>query len=220
MHDQRGNTITHITLARWLELWSNQSRNIILHDIYNDLVKRYNEPHRHYHNLSHISLCLQELTEVHSHADHPSEVELAIWFYDAIYDTTRSDNEETSARYAQKTLSQLIQRASLERIHSLILATRHAEFPRNNDERLIADIDLTILGRPTKEYQEYEDRIRREYHLVPEDRFKAGRAEVLVWFLAREQIYHTDHFREKYEENARTNLSHSISTLRASSPRT
>ena len=55
---------------------------------------------------------------------------------------------------------------------------------------------------------------------MPEDRFKAGRAEVLAWFLAREQIYHTDHFREKYEENARTNLSHSISTLRASSPRT
>jgi predicted metal-dependent HD superfamily phosphohydrolase len=213
MHDQRRNTITHATLARWLELWGDQADHTALQGIYDDLVKRYGEPHRHYHNLRHISLCLQELTEACSHTDHPFEVELAVWFHDAVYDPRRSDNEESSARYAQRTLSKLIQEEPLERVISLILATRHTEPPRSNDERLIADIDLAILGRPTKEYQEYEDGIRQEYSWVPEDRFKAGRAEVLARFLAREHIYHTDHFREKYEENARANLSHSISML-------
>jgi len=217
MHDKIGNTITHATLARWLELWSDQAKNTTLHD-FNDLVKRYGEPHRHYHDLSHISLCLEDLTEACSHADHPFEVELAIWFHDAVYDPRRSDNEEVSARYAQDTLGKLIEKESLERVQSLILATRHTEPPKNNDEKLIADIDLAILGRPTKEYKEYEDEIRQEYGWVPDDRFKAGRAEVLARFLAREHIYYTDHFREKYEMNARANLSHSISMLRTSGP--
>jgi len=218
MHDQRGNTITHTTLARWLELWSDQADHPALKCIYDDLVKMYGEPHRHYHNLSHISRCLEELTEARSHADHPFEVELAMWFHDAIYDLRRSDNEEASARYAQKTLRELIHEEPLERVISLIMSTRHNQPPKNNDEKLIADIDLAILGRPPKEYQEYEEGIRQEYNWVPEDRFEVGRTEVLARFLTREHIYHTDHFRERYEENARANLSHSISMLRASSP--
>ncbi len=218
MHGKRGNTIKHATLVRWLELWSDQAENTALHDVYSDLVKRYSEPHRHYHNLSHVSWCLEELAEARSHADHPLEAELAIWFHDAVYDPKRSDNEETSARYAQDTLGKLIEKEPLEMVHSLILATRHAEPPKNNDEKLVADIDLAILGTPIEEYKEYENGVRREYGWVPEDRFKAGRAEVLARFLARKHIYYTDHFREKYEVNARANLSRSISTLRASGP--
>jgi predicted metal-dependent HD superfamily phosphohydrolase len=216
MCDRGGNTISHATLARWLELWSDQAKDTILRDIYDDLVKRYGEPHRHYHDLRHVSRCLEELDEVRGQADHPFEVELAIWLHDAVYDPKQSDNEEASARYAKETLGRLIQKEQLERVHSLIMETRHAEPPRNNDERLIADIDLAILGRPAEEYQEYEDGVRQEYGWVQEERFKAGRAEVLARFLAREHIYHTGHFREKYEENARANLSHSISTLRSS----
>ena len=213
MLGQRRSMITYATLARWLELWGDQADHTALQGIYDDLAKRYGEPHRHYHDLRHVSRCLEELNEARGHADHPLEVELAVWFHDAVYDPRRSDNEEASARYAQKTLSRLIHEEPLERVTSLILATKHSEPPGNNDEKLIADIDLAILGRPTKEYQEYEDGIRQEYGWVPEDRFKAGRAEVLARFLARERIYHTDHFREKYEENARANLSHSISML-------
>jgi len=203
--------ITHATLSRWLGLWSAQADNPALERIYDDLVERYGEPHRRYHDLRHVSRCLEELDEARSQADHPFEVELAIWFHDAVYDPRLGDNEEASARYAKKTLGKLIEDESLKRVISLIMATRHDQPPNNNDERLIADIDLSILGRPTKEYQEYEDGIRREYGWAPEDRFKAGRAEILAWFLAREHIYHTGHFRAKYEENARANLSHSIS---------
>ncbi|MFH2112659.1 MAG: N-methyl-D-aspartate receptor NMDAR2C subunit [Candidatus Bathyarchaeota archaeon] len=216
MHRRREETATHATLARWLELWNDQAKDTVLRDIYSDLVKRYSEPHRHYHNLPHISRCLQELTEARSHAHHPFEVELALWFHDAVYDPRRSDNEEASAGYAMETLGKLTEKEILERIRSLILATKHTDPPRSDDERLIADIDLAILGSPAEEYREYEDGIRREYSWVPEDRFKAGRTEVLARFLERDHVYHTGHFREKYEANARANLSHSLTTLRSS----
>lgn len=209
---------THTSSAGWLELWSHQADHTALKSIHDDLVKMYGEPHRHYHTLRHISRCLQELTEARSHADHPLEVELALWFHDAVHDPRRSDNEEASARYARETLRKLVKKERLERVTSLILSTRHAEPPKTNDEKIIVDIDLAILGSTPDEYREYEEDIRREYGWVPENRFRAGRAELLARFLAREHIYYTDHFREKYEENARANLSHSISKLRAPSP--
>ncbi len=204
---------THTSLAGWLELWGHQADHTALKSIHDDLVKMYGEHHRHYHDLRHVSRCLDELTDARSLADHPFEVELALWFHDAVYDPRRSDNEEASARHAQTILSKLIKKEPLKRVTSLILATRHTDPPRTKDERLTADIDLAILGSPAEEYQKYEDGIRREYGWVPEDRFKAGRAELLARFLARKHIYHTDHFRKKYEKNARANLSISIRKL-------
>jgi len=215
MHGQGGNTITYATHGRWLELWSAQADNPALEHVYDDLVERYGEPHRHYHTLRHISRCLGELDGVRGQADHPFEVELALWLHDAVYDPARSDNEEASATYAREALGGLLQGEQLELVRSLIMATRHSEPPRTSDEGLIADIDLAILGSPAEEYQEYEDDIMREYCRVPEDRFRAGRAQVLARFLARWHIYHTGHFREKYEENARANLSRSVSALRS-----
>jgi len=100
--------ITHATLSRWLGLWSAQADNPALERVYDDLVERYSEPHRHYHDLRHVSRCLMELDEARSQADNPFEVELAIWFHDAVYDPRRSDNEEASARYAKKTLGKLL----------------------------------------------------------------------------------------------------------------
>ena len=218
MNDQR-TTGNHATLARWLGLWSSEADQAALRAIHSDLARRYGEPHRHYHTLRHVSRCLQELDEARPQADHPLEVEVALWFHDAVYDPRSGDNEEASARYAQEALGSLIQGEPLNRVASLILATKHIDPPTSNDAKLTADIDLAVLGSSAKEYREYEDGIRLEYSWLPEVIFKAGRAEVLAWFLFRERIYHTDHFREKYEENARANLSRSISKLRASRPR-
>ncbi len=60
------------------------------------LLSAYAEPHRHYHTQHHIAACLEAL-DAHRHcAERPEEVELAIWFHDAVYDTRRTDNEEAA----------------------------------------------------------------------------------------------------------------------------
>ena len=166
------------------------------------MVKGYSESHRHHHNLKHVSLCLEELV---------------MRFHDAVYEHKQSDNEEASAGYAMKALGGLIGGEPLERVHRLIMATRLTGPPRD-DERIIMDVDLAILGRPSEEFQEYEDGIRKEYSWVPEERFRRGRREVLTRFLTRPSIFHTEHFRGIYAEKARTNLHRSLSRLGSLSP--
>jgi len=69
--------------------------------LYQDLVARYREPHRRYHTLQHLEECFARFDELRALAEHPRDVELAIWFHDAIYDTRRSDNEARSAAWGR-----------------------------------------------------------------------------------------------------------------------
>ena len=66
--------------------------------LYQDLVARYREPHRRYHTLQHLEECFARFDELRALAEHPRDVELAIWFHDAIYDTRRSDNDASADR--------------------------------------------------------------------------------------------------------------------------
>jgi predicted metal-dependent HD superfamily phosphohydrolase len=70
---------------------------------HDELVAAYTAPGRYYHNLTHIEDCLGALAGV----DHLSAAEreiltAAIWWHDVVYDATRSDNEELSARLAEQ----------------------------------------------------------------------------------------------------------------------
>jgi predicted metal-dependent HD superfamily phosphohydrolase len=174
-------------------------------DILAHLHNLYSEPHRHYHNWRHIQSCLHEFSLVRRECQHPDDVELALYFHDAIYDPTRDDNEEASAALAVKLLSHLPP-AQLDHVRSLILATRHRDAPSDADARLICDLDLSILGQPADVFDAYDAAIRREYAHVPDVDFAAGRAAVLRSFLQRPRIYHAEFFHTRYDRSARDNL--------------
>ena len=71
--------------------------------VLDQLLTRYSEPHRKYHTTRHLDECLARFEELRTEAKHPEEVEFALWFHDAIYDTTRHDNEAKSAEWARAT---------------------------------------------------------------------------------------------------------------------
>jgi predicted metal-dependent HD superfamily phosphohydrolase len=100
----------------------------------------------------------------------------------------------------------------------LVLATQHTRGATlTNDEALLVDIDLSILGRSEYVFHNYECQIWREYEkVVPREQFRIGRAKVLESFLSRPVIYNTEFFRAKYEEQARKNLTRSLERLKLS----
>ena len=67
------------------------------------LVAAYAAPGRYYHNLAHIEDSLAALARVEDISPLDREIlSAAIWWHDVVYDATRADNEELSARLAEQ----------------------------------------------------------------------------------------------------------------------
>ena len=169
---------------------------------------------RHYHTLAHLDSCLRELDGARELALRPAEVELALWFHDAVYRSWRRDNEARSADLAQ-TVLRAAPAETVERIRQMILATLHDDAGFSGDTALVIDIDLSILGAPPAVYSRFESAIRREYWWVPRARYVAGRSKILERILGRSAIYTNDSFYERYESAARSNLEAALASLKA-----
>lgn len=200
-----------IVQARWNTAWHQLGATPPEEGIFNQLLACYTAPHRFYHNLQHLDECFRLLDATAHLTENPYEIELALWFHDAIYNTHRHDNEEQSAIWAEKVLlDNGIKISRVTRIKNLILSTDHRSLPQSNDTKYLVDIDLAILAAPEPRFIEYECQIRQEYNWVSEEIFIEERTNILRLFLEREYIYFTDFFRDRYETQARKNLITSI----------
>ena len=180
-------------------------------DTFRALAAAYAEPHRHYHTAEHISTCLKLLDASIALAGRPDEIELALWFHDAIYKPLSAGNERNSADWAAKFLkANAAPPEVIARVRGLVMATLHDAPPQTRDESLLLDLDLSILGADAETYAKYEAAIRKEYRMVPMLIYRGKRAEVLKGFLQRPRIYHLPPFQAGREAQARTNLAHAI----------
>jgi predicted metal-dependent HD superfamily phosphohydrolase len=196
----------------WKRAWSGMGARGDGQPLFEQLVARYSEAHRKYHSLQHLSECIRVLEPALHLASCPAEVELALWFHDAIYEPQRSDNEEQSAAWARAALLESgAFSESAERLQRLVLATRHAALSNPPDEQLVVDVDLYILGAPEERFAQYERQIREEYAFVPNWLFRRKRRAILRGFLERPHIYSTQFFRAALEERARENLRGAVS---------
>jgi predicted metal-dependent HD superfamily phosphohydrolase len=202
---------SNLSITNWNRSWSELGGTIPHPSIYEQFITRYSEPQRSYHTLQHLKECLEHLSNVRSLSDHSAEIEISLWFHDAIYDPHQHDNEEQSARWAVQVAQDLgLSPDVAERLRSLILATRHDAIPQTPDAKILVDIDLAILGASEERFDLYEKQVRQEYHWVPEDEFYTARRQILNRFLARPVLYNTIYFQEHFEHQARANLLRSI----------
>jgi predicted metal-dependent HD superfamily phosphohydrolase len=183
------------------------------YELFDDLVARYGEPHRHYHSLEHIAEVLKLLGKLARGLDGPA-IWWAAWYHDAVYDPKRSDNERASADYAETCLKSIGLSELTATVTELILATAHASPPATIEANVLVDADLAILGSSERRYDRYAAAIRQEYAHVHEDAYKQGRIAVLERFLARPAIYRTALLQETGEAAARANMRREIDALR------
>ncbi len=181
--------------------------------IFDELHAEYAGEGRHYHSDKHVAECLGHLKRFRQLAHRLEEIEIAIWFHDAIYDTRKNDNEEQSAAWAVSFLSDIgVESNAVSRIEDMILCTK-THIPNTDDSVLMLDIDLGILGTSPDTFESYDQAIRREYHWVAESDYRKGRATILESFLNRDTIYHSPAFLEQHEKRARDNLERKIIEL-------
>lgn len=184
-----------------------------------DLLARWSEPHRHYHNLDHLTAVLGVI-ELHvDSVPNPMAVRLAAWFHDAVYNPRRLDNEEASALLAEETLPKLnVSSATVAEVARLVrLTASHDPLPGDRNAELLIDADLAILASDRETYRAYTQAVRREYAHASDAAFAAARAEVLRNLLGLPRLFHIPALRDTWEDAARCNLMWELTVLRGQS---
>ena len=185
----------------------------LLDEWYSKVEQHYNEPHRAYHNLTHVQDVFSslDLLLVDDDIADTAIVTLATFFHDVIYNPQSSTNEQDSADLFLNFVSDLMngmQRTGNEsippahfdistesnvvsQIKQCIIATAthihsaHQAHMSQNGTLLSAflDADMSILGKDTNTYDKYASSIRKEYEFVERSMYCEKRAEILTSFL-------------------------------------
>jgi predicted metal-dependent HD superfamily phosphohydrolase len=180
-----------------------------------DLLRRWDEPHRHYHTVGHLEAVLAVIEQHQSYAADPATVRVAARYHDAVYDPQRVDNEEVSAQLAEAALPALgVAPERVAEVARLVrLTAGHDPAPGDRNGELITDADLCVLAAPSEVYQAYATAIRREYAHVPDPLFAAGRAAVLHNLLSLSPMFRVPVLRERWEDTARLNIARELAEL-------
>ena len=150
-------------------------------DLGRQLIARYSEPSRRYHDVRHLAHVLAAVDDLANEADEVEAVQLAAWFHDAVYDVRADDNEEQSARLAELELPLAgVTPARVANVARLVrLTATHAVAVDDHDGAVLCDADLSILSADADGYAAYTAAVREEYAHVPDADFKSGRAGIL-----------------------------------------
>ncbi|WP_199551753.1 hypothetical protein [Streptomyces sp. N35] len=173
-----------------------------------NLLARWAEPQRRYHTLAHLTAVLDHIDALAPHADAPALVRLAAWFHDAVYLPDRSENEERSARLAERALAEagLAPSAVAEVARLVRLTVTHAPAADDRNGQVLCDADLAVLASEPAAYAAYTKAVREEYAFVPDDAFRTGRAQILQQLLGLPRLFHTPYGAAEWEPKARANL--------------
>jgi len=192
-------------------------------DLWAELTTQHSAKSRYYHNIHHLDSLLHHLLAVKTDVEDWNAILFSMFYYDYVYDVSRSDNEERSAEHAANLMSALdVPLDTITRCTQQILLTKRHEPSADLDTNLFTDADLAILGASWQDYSRYASEIRNEYAMYADLTFCNGRKAVLQRYLGMDSIYKTDRFRHKFESQARENignelhnLDHHLSMLRA-----
>lgn len=182
-----------------------------------ELIGRWGEPHRRYHDVRHLDAALAALAELRrggaTGAAEPVAT-WALWFHDAVYVGRPGEDERDSAALASERLTGRLPAADVAEVVRLIgLTVDHA--PAASDARgaALSDADLAVLGAIPGRYDVYARDVRAEYAFLDDATFRAGRTRVLEGLLAHEALFATVHGRARWEPAARVNIAAELARL-------
>ena len=180
-----------------------------------DLLRRWSQPHRAYHDVEHLRAVLRHIGTLRTHAADPDTCMVAAWFHDAVYEGRPGADERASAALAYDVLARLD--APADRVAEVVrlveLTATHSPGADDANGAVLCDADLAILGSPPADYETYTANVRSEYAHVPEADFRSGRAAVLRHLLARDPLYATSTARHLWEDAARGNMTTELAGL-------
>jgi len=187
---------------------------VLTDDLFEEIHFKYSSASRYYHNVGHLDHLTRELNPVKNQIEDWQIIILSVAYHDIVYNPLKKDNEERSASIAVDRLSKLnLKEDQKEKCRQQILSTKTHAASDNPDTNYFTDADLSILGSVAESYLEYSCQVRKEYKYFPDLLYKPGRKKVLMRFLEMTNIFKTKHFQNKYERQARLNLTNELRSL-------
>ena len=210
MHSQQNNKhMPGLLKKRFQDLWRRclpASSSFAMEAVYCDLLRRYSNTGRYYHNLDHVFHCLNQLDLASQVIPHPEAVEMALWFHDAVYVPGNADNEQKSAELFLHNAAACFSGDFKNKVKNLILVTTHKDIPKDEDECFIVDIDLSSFGSDWSDFLTDTGNLRKEQPDISDQAYCQAHARFLNSLLARKRIFQTDFFYVRYEQIAIQNI--------------
>ena len=176
--------------------------------IFEEVLGRYNEPHRRYHTPEHIRHCLEHFDLAADLLDDRDAVEMALWFHDVVWESQSAPgaNERESADLFLKRLGAALDEGFRDTVHRLVMVTVYPSEPATSDEGYMIDIDLSSFGLPWDEFRRDSQAVRDELPHLRDEEFFPKQHRFLRMLLGRDRFFVTDFFAERCERAARDNI--------------
>jgi predicted metal-dependent HD superfamily phosphohydrolase len=171
-----------------------------------DILQKYAQPLRRYHNQQHLIHCLEQLDQVKHLIPHADAVEMALWFHDAIYVPGKTDNEQKSSELFLEYALDNFPVEFIRQVERLILVTTHKHTSIDFDERFIADIDLSSFGLDWGDFLVDSQNLREERLDIPDSAYFQAHTQFLKHLMSRSSIFQTQPFFDLYEQTAKQNI--------------
>jgi predicted metal-dependent HD superfamily phosphohydrolase len=182
--------------------------------VWQTLRRHYQEPHRYYHTLSHLTQCLTELDNGKGHIAELTATELAIWFHDIIYRYGARDNEVQSAAFFRQVAGNTMPADIVARVCEFIISTQHTGSAQDPSVAFVVDIDLSGFGLPWEDYLIDSDALRQEAASIGDEKYYQGKLRFLDELQRWPSLYQSDYFKGRLEIQAQSNITRYTSELR------
>jgi predicted metal-dependent HD superfamily phosphohydrolase len=181
-----------------------------------DLLALWQQPHRRYHDVLHLTEVLNRVDLLAHHARDADAVRLAAWTHDAVYDppAAAGANEAASGDVAREVLTDLGHPSARDVVRLVLLTATHDARQDDPDGQVLCDADLGVLAADDERYAGYAAAVRAEYAHVPDDAFAAGRSAVLEQLLGHDRLFATSTAHDLWERRARANVEAELLALR------
>uniref|UniRef100_A0A1B6L420 Uncharacterized protein n=1 Tax=Graphocephala atropunctata TaxID=36148 RepID=A0A1B6L420_9HEMI len=189
------------------------------------IIQNYSSEGRQYHDIQSLDEKFKYFSSIKSQLKNPVAVAFALFFQYLEYNPKSIDYNKKNIELFTTFFSDCelgLESPLYSEVLSLLEAadTSSTEEHKTDgaigseDRHYFLDLDMVVLGSEPEQYIIYANKVKEEYHFLPQPVYNDLRVKVLQNFLQIPNIFATKEFREKYEAQARSNIQKEVDSLK------
>jgi predicted metal-dependent HD superfamily phosphohydrolase len=151
----------------------------------NEILKRWTEPHRYWHNTDHLKYLLFKIDKLNSINEMEYDIlVISAFFHDIIYNPERQNNEIKSIELFNKYSVDLPTNYASSVIKIIKNSANYHNIPLDKLSVMFWVMDNDpIINKDFEKFKDYEYKIRKEYGFVPTPTYKRERLKFLSKYI-------------------------------------